>query len=165
MHWNMKPQLTWPPPLSLFVSFTLLKETGAFIQCAPKFGESGWMYTQLGAWGSGLPPGTHSPFTYFQRWLSAATKSSKNEYIAFGSKPDTFTFSTGNIRLVRKRRETVNLSSTWTQIILNSSIAQFYFMDQQIIRQAKWEVACHGPYTQTLESFSESVCASAWSAK
>lgn len=93
------PLLTWPPPLSLFVSLTLLKETGAFIQCAPKFGESGWMYTQLGVWGSGLPPGTHSPFTYFHLWLSADTKSSKKEYMAFGSNPDTFIFSTGNMRL------------------------------------------------------------------
>lgn len=102
--------LTWPPPLSLFVSLTLLKETGAFIQCAPKFGESGWMYTQLGVWGSGLPPGTHSPFTYFHLWLSADTKSSKTEYMAFGSSPDTLIFSTGNMRLWDKNNGKKN---TW----------------------------------------------------
>lgn len=34
---------TCPPPLTLLVSLTLLKVTAAFIQCAPKFGESGWM--------------------------------------------------------------------------------------------------------------------------
>lgn len=91
--------ITCPPPFSLLVSLTLLKETAAFIQCAPKFGESGWMYTQLGVWGSGFPPGTHSPFTYFHLWLSAETKSNKMEYMAFGSKPDTLTLSTGNMRL------------------------------------------------------------------
>ncbi len=32
---------TCPPPLSLLESLTLLKEMGAFIQCAPKLGESG----------------------------------------------------------------------------------------------------------------------------
>lgn len=46
--YNMSRLLTCPPPFSLLVSLTLLKETAAFIQCAPKFGESGWMYTQLG---------------------------------------------------------------------------------------------------------------------
>lgn len=91
--------LTCPPPLSLLVSLTLLKETGAFIQCAPKFGESGCMYTQLEVRGSGLPPATHSPFTYFHRCESAAEKSSRNEYMALGSRPDTLTFSTGNMRL------------------------------------------------------------------
>lgn len=95
--------LAWPPPLSLLVSLTLQKETGAFIQCAPKFGESGWMHTQLGVWGSGLPPGTHSPLTYFHLWLSPDTKSSNKEYMAFGSSPDTFTFSTGNMRLNKKK--------------------------------------------------------------
>lgn len=97
--------LTWPPPLSLLVSLTLLNDTAALIQCAPKFGESGWMYTQLGVWGSGLPPGTHSPFTYFHLWLSADMKSSKMEYMAFGSNPDMFTFSTGNMRLGKKKKK------------------------------------------------------------
>ena len=104
-HEGKMSNLTWPPPLSLLVSFTLLKETGAFIQCAPKFGESGWMYTQLGVWGSGLPPGTHSPFTYFHLWLSADTKSSRTEYMAFGSNPETFTFSTGNMRLDKRMKD------------------------------------------------------------
>lgn len=90
---------TCPPPLSLLVSLTLLKDTGAFIQWAPKFGESGWMYTQLWLWGSGFPAGTHSPFTYFQRWPSAGLKSRRKEYMALGSRPDTLTFSTGNILL------------------------------------------------------------------
>lgn len=101
---NKTRLLTCPPPLSLLVSFTLLKDTAVFIQCAPKFGESGWMYTQLGVWGSGCPPGTHSPFTYFHLWLSADTKSSKIEYIAFGSKPETLILSTGNMRLGTKKR-------------------------------------------------------------
>lgn len=97
--------LTCPLPFCLLVSFTFEKTTGCFIQCAPKFGESGWMYTQLGVGGSGFPPDTHSPFTYFQRWPSTETKSSKNEYIALGSRPVTLILRTGNIRLKIETRQ------------------------------------------------------------
>lgn len=94
--------LTCPSPFILLVNLTLVKATGFFIQWFPKLGESGWMYTELVVAGSGLPPATHSPFTYFQRWSSTATKSNNMEYIAFDSKPLMFNFNTGNIRLERK---------------------------------------------------------------
>lgn len=91
--------LTCPELFCLFVSLTLENPMLCFIQWAPKLGESGWIYTQLGVGGSGLPPETHSPLTYFQRLPPTQTKSSRKEYIALGSSPVTFTLSTGNIRL------------------------------------------------------------------
>lgn len=57
--------LTWTFPLVLFVSFTLWNETMSLVQCDPKFGDSGCMYSAVVGAHSALPPGTHSPFTYF----------------------------------------------------------------------------------------------------
>lgn len=63
------------------------------------------MYTQLGVGGSGLPPETHSPLTYFHRCPSTDTKSSRNEYIALGSNPVMLILRTGNIRLAKETRK------------------------------------------------------------
>lgn len=100
-----KTSLACPLPFCLLVSLTFENTTGCFIQCAPKFGESGWMYTQLGVGGSGLPPETHSPLTYFHRCPSTDTKSSRNEYIALGSNPVMLILRTGNIRLAMETRK------------------------------------------------------------
>ncbi|KAG7215622.1 hypothetical protein INR49_021977 [Caranx melampygus] len=63
---------------------------------------------------SALPAATHSPFTNFQRQPSAGTKSSRKEYMELGSRPETLTFSTGNIRLMeeeekKKKEEDINI--------------------------------------------------------
>lgn len=54
---------------------------------------------------SARPAATHSPFTNFQRQLSAGTKSSRKEYMELGSRPETLTFRTGNMRLKRDTQE------------------------------------------------------------
>lgn len=52
--------LTWPL-LSrvLFVSLTLLNDTGCEFQCEPRAGLSGCRYILCGDWGSAPPAGTH----------------------------------------------------------------------------------------------------------
>lgn len=93
---------TWPPPLSLLVSLTLLKETGAFIQCAPRsWGSRGGCRRSWAPAAPAYSPAC-SPFTW-QRWLSAATVQQEGVH-GVGVRPDAFTFSTGNILLKRKGR-------------------------------------------------------------
>lgn len=46
------------------------------------------------------PPGTHSLFTHFQKWLLSITKSKMKQHMVFGSRPDILNFSTGNILLL-----------------------------------------------------------------
>lgn len=65
----------WPLLGGLLVSLTLLNEMESFIQCDPKLGESGCLYSQRSCTGSGLVPCCHSPFMYFHLWLSICWKS------------------------------------------------------------------------------------------
>lgn len=94
---------TCPFVFCLLVSFIFENEIGCLIQCAPKFGESGWTQILLGLEGSAFPPGIHSPFTYFHLVSPTGTKSSRNEYMECGSKPLTDIFITGNIRLQEQK--------------------------------------------------------------